>query len=298
MKKILLYILILIVLVGLFSPTVKLHAQTDTGYQLLSPLPCPASSTGSYGCDSSGLTSFNPKTGSLGGYLNLMIKLVIGISAVLAVVMIVLGGMQYMTSELISSKEAGKERITNAIFGLLLALGAYALLFTINPDLLDAGLSSLKEQNVTVAQNDRVPQTPVNGRYANGALAGSPWNDATAGPTRTPPPPQSVSLNASECTSIGQSNCTSTRGLNMNQVQAIQSGCQCPLVITGGTEWWLHGANGSTSHQAGNSTVDLRAGDSRLDNYLSGGKPLVAMTRYSSPVGSVLYEGNHWHIGP
>ncbi|HEY4494095.1 MAG TPA: hypothetical protein VJB95_01525, partial [Candidatus Paceibacterota bacterium] len=65
-----------------------------------------------------------------------MIKIIIGLSAVMAVVMIVLGGIEYMTSELVSSKENGKQRITNAIFGLVIALGAYALLNTINPDLL------------------------------------------------------------------------------------------------------------------------------------------------------------------
>jgi hypothetical protein len=66
----------------------------------------------------------------------------------LAVVMIVIGGIEYMTTELISGKEAGKERILHAIFGLLLALGAWTLLNQINPDILKTDLSSL--QNVTV----------------------------------------------------------------------------------------------------------------------------------------------------
>jgi cell wall-associated NlpC family hydrolase len=77
-----------------------------------------------------------------------MIKIFIGLCAVLAVVMIVIGGIEYMTSELVSSKEAGKERIRGAIFGLLLALGAWTLLNQINPDILNTNLSSL--QNVTV----------------------------------------------------------------------------------------------------------------------------------------------------
>ncbi|MFA5778018.1 MAG: NlpC/P60 family protein [Candidatus Paceibacterota bacterium] len=111
---------------------------TSTDYVLLAPLP--------------GLeTSFDPtQQGNLGAYLNVMIKLFIGICAVLAVIMIVMGGIEYMTSELISSKEHGKERIRNAILGLLLALGAYTLLFTINPDLLKTDLSSLKQQTVIV----------------------------------------------------------------------------------------------------------------------------------------------------
>ena len=136
MKRFLPYILILVVLVGLFSPIRGMYAQ-DTNYQLLAPLPCPENSTNCIG------TTFNPseedstgKNVALGKYLNLMIKVIIGLSPVMAVVMIVIGGMEYMTSELISSKEAGKEKIRNALLGLLIALGAYALLFTINPNLL------------------------------------------------------------------------------------------------------------------------------------------------------------------
>lgn len=220
MKKYITYILILITLIGLFSPIYKLQAQTNpqgtcisngqiytnwdqpsckannpngnvswiqnggpkgnctsngqtyTGYDeasckanspnavwagpyvLLAPLPC---QNGDTGCiqDAKGnwvLTSFDPSSASgdnkIGGYLNVMIKIFIGLCAVLAVVMIVIGGIEYMTTELISSKEAGKERIRGAIFGLLLALGAWTLLNQINPDLLKSDLKSLI--NVTV----------------------------------------------------------------------------------------------------------------------------------------------------
>jgi len=70
-----------------------------------------------------------------------MIKIFIGICAVLSVVMIVVGGLEYMTSELIASKEEGKKRIEEALLGLIIALGAYALLFTINPDLLNSDVN-------------------------------------------------------------------------------------------------------------------------------------------------------------
>jgi TRAP-type C4-dicarboxylate transport system permease small subunit len=67
-----------------------------------------------------------------------MIQIFIGICAVLAVIMIVWGGIEYMTSELISGKDAGRERIRDAVFGLILALGAWLLLYTINPQLLNS----------------------------------------------------------------------------------------------------------------------------------------------------------------
>lgn len=110
----------------------------DKTYHFLAPLP--------------GLEEpFDPtQPGNLGTYLNIMINLFIGICAVLAVIMIVMGGLEYMTSELISSKEHGKERINSAIFGLILALGAWTILYTINPDLLNTELSSLKNVEVVI----------------------------------------------------------------------------------------------------------------------------------------------------
>lgn len=107
-------------------------------YYTLAPLPCVGDDTN--GCRDGKLATYDPTNtdgGALGGYLNLMIKLFIGICAVLSVIMIVMGGIEYMTTELISSKEEGKKRITQAILGLLLALGAWTLLYTINPDLLN-----------------------------------------------------------------------------------------------------------------------------------------------------------------
>jgi hypothetical protein len=132
MKKFLPYILILIVLIGFFSPTVKVNATTSptSNYQLLAPLPGVGDTNGAV-----------DTTGGLSKYLNPMIKIFIGLCAVLSVVMIVIGGLEYMTSELLSSKEEGKKRIGEALFGLIIALGAYALLFTINPDLLNSDVN-------------------------------------------------------------------------------------------------------------------------------------------------------------
>ena len=121
----------------------------DPYYHFLAPLPC---EPGTPDCDSSGkLITFDPSgENKIGGYLNVMIRIFIGMCAVLAVIMIVVGGIEYMTSELISNKENGKHRITGAIFGLVLALGAWTLLNTINPDLLKTDLTSLQNVEVVV----------------------------------------------------------------------------------------------------------------------------------------------------
>lgn len=71
-----------------------------------------------------------------GSYVNSIIKLAIGLAGVLAVVMLVIGGIQYMVGGASpSSKEAAKKRIWAAIFGLILALASFIILNTINPDL-------------------------------------------------------------------------------------------------------------------------------------------------------------------
>lgn len=76
------------------------------------------------------------KTDNIGEYFNKFFKIAIGLAGVLAVIMIVVGGVQWMGSESIFGKTEGKKRVTQAILGLLIALGSYALLNTINPDLL------------------------------------------------------------------------------------------------------------------------------------------------------------------
>ncbi len=140
-------------------------------YKFLAPLP----GTG---------TTFDPtsvggKEGSdaLGKYLNAMIKLFIGVCAVLAVIMIVLGGIEYMTSELPGNKESGKKKITQAIFGLLLALGAWVILNTINPNLLNTKLESLGTVTVEVALDE------ANLEQTEGAQAKTIRTFATSGST-------------------------------------------------------------------------------------------------------------------
>ncbi|MFA5840928.1 MAG: M15 family metallopeptidase [Candidatus Paceibacterota bacterium] len=133
----------------------------DTKYYFLSPLPC--TGTPESGCVDGKLKSFDPiGDNKLGAYLNLMIKIFIGICAVLAVIMIVMGGIEYMMTELVSGKEAGRERIRNALLGLLLALGAYTLLNTINPNILITDIP-LPNQGIIVTLEPELesPQTAV-----------------------------------------------------------------------------------------------------------------------------------------
>jgi cell wall-associated NlpC family hydrolase len=73
----------------------------------------------------------------LADYFGMIFKILIGLAGVLAVIMIFYGGVQYMTTDAIGDKEEGKKRIWNAVIGLLIALGSYTILNTVNPDLLE-----------------------------------------------------------------------------------------------------------------------------------------------------------------
>jgi hypothetical protein len=291
----------------------------STQYNLLEPLP------------QVGPTFDTSQSNGLGSYLNPMISLFIGICAVLAMIMILWGGIEYMTSELISSKEAGKERIRNAIFGLLLALGAWTLLYTINPNLLNSDIN-ITTANATANLNyDNVPQTPtiVNGKpvyggYASGSSLVTDYPqdcsaDAVDIQQCLPSLPAGVNVCATsgacgvnaQCTTVGQTKCTSTLGLNTSIVNSLASGCAavsggtpCDITITAGTEYWLH--NDGTSHQPGSSTVDIRA-TSDIDNYITDSPnfPSGNNNRYlvngacyfAEPAGATAATtGNHWHV--
>jgi hypothetical protein len=83
---------------------------------------------------------------TLQGYLEAVYKFGIAIVAILAVVMIGVGGFMYIVT---SAGNAGKladakEIITSAIFGLVMALLAWLILFVINPDLVGNTLDSVK----------------------------------------------------------------------------------------------------------------------------------------------------------
>jgi lipoprotein-anchoring transpeptidase ErfK/SrfK len=94
------------------------------------------------------------EAGAFGKYFNALIRIFIGFCAVLAMIMIVVGGMQYMTSELVSGKEEAKKRIWGAVGGLILALASYAILNTLNPQLLDISLSGVAKAEITLDEKE------------------------------------------------------------------------------------------------------------------------------------------------
>lgn len=84
-----------------------------------------------------GLKTASGQGPSLSEYLQWVFKFTLAATGFLAVLMIVIGGVEFMIGGANESmRKEGKSRISNALWGLLLALGAWLILYTINPELL------------------------------------------------------------------------------------------------------------------------------------------------------------------
>ncbi len=74
-------------------------------------------------------------TSTLGGFLKGLFTVLVMVAGILAFIMLVLGGITYATADAISGKTSGKEMMLNAVLGLIIALGAWVILNSINPNL-------------------------------------------------------------------------------------------------------------------------------------------------------------------
>ncbi len=172
----------LLTLLLFIGSSVTVSAQGGSSdYQLLAPIPIGAGNN---------VQNSVPVTG-FASYAQNLITLIIGISAVLAVLMIMFGGFMYMTGEALHAKSEGKSYMMNAVYGLVLLLASYLILYTINPQLLNLNLV-IPGVGGGVTQgggnpNPTVPQTPIPPRTGDcspqafqSAGVGIPANVATA----------------------------------------------------------------------------------------------------------------------
>ena len=143
-------------------PTAYVWA-AESNYILLEPLP--------------NIVAAGTNETNLNTYLPGIFKTGIIVAAILAVLVLAYAGIQYMTTDSIPLKGSARQRITDAVLGLLLALGAYMFLFTINPKLVDVlfnlpyltGLDSAPlinpltslEQSLTAQANTKIEQLRI-----------------------------------------------------------------------------------------------------------------------------------------
>ena len=256
---------------------------------------------------------------SLTTYLQGAVQVIIGLAGILAVIMVVVCGIKLMGTPSASGKSEAKECIWNAIFGVLLAIGAWIILYTINPNLLSKELS-LADVVVTPPAtpapgtpggpgDDRYPIAPgwyfqvqegsiKKYKYAGPPSTGKEACDQIAakatGAVETDPSKRCflvpeptriigqdeagvrialcgqdnydkrkcvettpVGVNALPCASVGSRGCTNVAGLPQSAVdviKSIQAACNCNVIVSGGTEYWLH-----ATHAADKPIFDIRA---------------------------------------
>lgn len=89
---------------------------------------------------------------NLSTYIVGMFQLLIGVAAALAVVMIVIGGIEYMSTDAIGGKSDGKKKIENALWGLALAISSYLILNTIDPSFLNSDIDVASQQQQSTTQ--------------------------------------------------------------------------------------------------------------------------------------------------
>lgn len=325
----------------LLTPPVETSSCTETGkgqYCLLEPLPIGAGQV---------YDKYDPEVTTATDYINLAIKVFISIIGALGVIMIVLGGVQYMTTDAISKKEGGKEMITNAIFGLILALASWLLLNTINPHLTDirieppkgvaietTGIDDLPApyapKNVTingqtVSINTNCSQESIVAAGADGvpldkgtAWGGRPVINNNDAEYRTKLAAVGVTVNKTNCPTVGAENCTTVYKLGDSTVHSLdvlrKKVClnvatqeACTLKLTGGTECWLH-----STHEIGSGKVDLGF-TPQLDGLINSKKSSVSCIKWwsSNPAdgcpegqagsynidGTILIrEKDHYHV--
>jgi hypothetical protein len=287
MKKIFLILIMGMVVMGSLF-TIQVSAQTPTNsneYTVLAPLP---------GVGDKGGTT------TLQDYVPAIFKLAIGLSAAFAVLMIVIGGFQYMSTDAIMKKENGKKRIQNAVFGLVLVIGAWLILYTINPNLLTLNLdikavSTTGTGGGTLGGGNVLPgYTMTPAQIADSqATKDKLYNDSGG----------KITTNSVDPCLTGQTaGCTNLNDLPANAIAGIeqlQKNCNCNLLITGGTE------GGHLSHGPGQPNLDLSP-SSALGQYIIGKSSASTQTslgqQYTVDVNGVkatfLEESNppHWHV--
>ncbi len=262
------------------------------GYTPLAPLPIGPGGT-------------TPATYEMGTYLAGMVRFIIALAGVLAIIMAIIGGTQYVAAGIApSQKDDAKKRIENAFIGLTLVLVSWLILNSINPKLVKFDLFLPPIKAAAVAPGVVMPPTPT----------GAPWNNDQS--ERGQLASYGMTVNNANCQKIGDSGCTSLAGLGSGVMQGLKNlatACKCYIRISGGTEYWLHGPKSivlpqpNNGHQPGGNAVDLSIGVSpTLDAYIRAtGKEVSSGCssgiRYK--IGSVIYvdekiAGNspHWHV--
>lgn len=115
-----------------------------------------------------GVTDNNTNNYNIVVVLGNAFKLLLGLGALFAAGTLVYGGISYMVSEVVDAKAQAKKRMQAAVYGLLLLIGAWIILNTINPQLVRFNPNAIG--TVTVAGS---PQSQQPGGLSSSFTSGT-----------------------------------------------------------------------------------------------------------------------------
>lgn len=203
------------------------------------------------------------KTDDIGGYFDKIFLIAIGLCGALAVIMFIIGGIQYMGDESIFGKTKGKEQMTGAILGLLIALGSWALLNTINPDLLGGSGLLISSAKITLIDKPDAGDNTVDPDFNKGNESYSTSGAVSSGVTEA----VSKLKNSSSISSFNVSTSSKTMTITMGDGFSTQS---VPIDIgLGGVSEVGAGITGDNKTPKGNwKILEVRTS--------AGGKPVFS----------------------
>ena len=121
-KRTIFLIILILIINGFYLSFVNIQAQA-AGYQIEVAIPGTSATPGA--------------EVSLIGYVQQIYLFALSLVGIAALASLTIAGFRYMLSDTVDSKDAAKKMIWSALSGLILALAAYLILYTINPDLVN-----------------------------------------------------------------------------------------------------------------------------------------------------------------
>lgn len=94
-------------------------------------------------------------------YIDALYVIAIVAASILAVFKLIWAGVQYMLSEVVTSKQKAKQDIQGALLGLLIILGAVTLLSTVNPNLTNIDFLRNADPTRPIQGSNSTPEEPV-----------------------------------------------------------------------------------------------------------------------------------------
>jgi len=264
----------------------------------------------------------------LSGFINLLIKIAIAMAGAIAVVIIIVNGIQYMGTGSVWEKGESKAKMGTAIGGIILLLCSYIILYTINPDLVNIKIGIGKGTEQKWKKFDEAPTIKDDGTYSappsnsgsKGCAGGTIEGKAIKAGTDWPVAKQTTFINELKtkniivtsssgnfCSKIGDLKCTgmffntATESIVRNKLTELQKKVGTPITITGGSECWLH-----TTHGPDDAIVDIHI-TNELNKFITRGTSFPGGNkRIDIPgIGNFMAEGNggsgnntgaHWHV--